>query len=165
MQDFYQGSLLPSVPSAGIALLFITKLGSSCLFNARGFEESGASRTLAGTACQRFLLERHELIHWLLHILCVEHLGGRCHGKRRYEQDSIEYFPEGRSTQYLRTLAPKAINGMFFGTRVLKYWVLGPSWFDLKPARIMIIRGVHWVSPKMPLNTWRSLGSRKQSCK
>ena len=35
--------------------------------------------------------------------------------------------PEGPSTQYLRTLVPKAIKGMVFGTRVLKYWVLGPS--------------------------------------
>ena len=39
------------------------------------------------------------------------------------------YFPEGPSTQYLRTLAPKAIKGMVFGTIVLKYWVLGPSGF------------------------------------
>ena len=35
--------------------------------------------------------------------------------------------PEGPSTQYLRTLVPKAIKGMVFGTRVLTYWVLGPS--------------------------------------
>ena len=27
----------------------------------------------------------------------------------------------------LRTLVPKTINGMVFGTRVLKYWVPGPS--------------------------------------
>ena len=36
-------------------------------------------------------------------------------------------FPEGPSTQHLRTLVPNAIKGMGFGTRVLKYWVLGPS--------------------------------------
>ena len=38
---------------------------------------------------------------------------------------------EGPSTQYSRTLVPKASKGMVFGTRVLKYWVLGPSggWF------------------------------------
>ena len=34
--------------------------------------------------------------------------------------------PKGPSTQYLRSLVTKAINGMDFGTRVLKYWVLGP---------------------------------------
>ena len=33
----------------------------------------------------------------------------------------------GPSTQYLRTLVPKAIKGRVFGTRVLKYWVLGIS--------------------------------------
>ena len=37
------------------------------------------------------------------------------------------YYLEGPSTQHLRTLVPKAINGMVFGTRVLKHWVLGPS--------------------------------------
>ena len=37
------------------------------------------------------------------------------------------YNLEGPSTQYLRTLVPKAIEGMVFGIRVLKYWVLGPS--------------------------------------
>ena len=35
--------------------------------------------------------------------------------------------PQGPSTQYLRTLIPKAIKGRVFGTRVLKRWVLGPS--------------------------------------
>ena len=33
---------------------------------------------------------------------------------------------EGPSSQHLRTLVPKTINGMVFGTRVLKYWLLGP---------------------------------------
>ena len=35
-------------------------------------------------------------------------------------------FPEGPSTRSLRTLVPKAINGMAFGTSVFKYWLLGP---------------------------------------
>ena len=35
--------------------------------------------------------------------------------------------PEGPSTQYLRTLVPKTIPLVVFGTRVLKYWLLGPS--------------------------------------
>ena len=34
---------------------------------------------------------------------------------------------ESPSTQYLRTLVPKTIPLVVFGTRVLKYWVLGPS--------------------------------------
>ena len=34
---------------------------------------------------------------------------------------------EGPSTQYLRTLVPNTIKSMVFGTRNLKYWVLGPS--------------------------------------
>ena len=37
------------------------------------------------------------------------------------------FFPEGPSTQYLRTLVLKTIPLMVFGTRDLKYWVLGPS--------------------------------------
>ena len=37
------------------------------------------------------------------------------------------YVAEGPSTQYLRTLIPKTIPLMAFGTRVLKYWVLGPA--------------------------------------
>ena len=35
--------------------------------------------------------------------------------------------PEGPSTQYLRTLVPKTIEGMAFGNRNPKSWVLGPS--------------------------------------
>ena len=35
--------------------------------------------------------------------------------------------PEGPSTLHVRTLVPKAITGMVLGTKVLKYWVLGPS--------------------------------------
>ena len=41
------------------------------------------------------------------------------------------YLPEGPSTQYLRSLVPKTILLMVFGTRVLKYWVLGPSGSDI----------------------------------
>ena len=40
-------------------------------------------------------------------------------------------FPEGPSTQYSRTLAPKTIPLMVFGTRVLQHWVLGPSGIGL----------------------------------
>ena len=36
-------------------------------------------------------------------------------------------YPEGPSTQCFRTLVLKTIPFMVFGTRVLKYWVLGPS--------------------------------------
>ena len=35
--------------------------------------------------------------------------------------------PKGPNTQYLRTLVPNTTKSMAFGTRVLKYWVLGPS--------------------------------------
>ena len=38
-------------------------------------------------------------------------------------------FPEGPKTQYLRSLVPNTIQGMAFGTRDLKYWVLEPSKF------------------------------------
>ena len=38
-----------------------------------------------------------------------------------------QYSPEGPSTQYLRTLVPKAIPLMVFGTRVVEYWVIGPA--------------------------------------
>ena len=34
--------------------------------------------------------------------------------------------PQGRSTQYLRTLVPKTIKGMDFGTKDPTCWVLGP---------------------------------------
>ena len=46
-------------------------------------------------------------------------------------------FPEGPSTQYVRTLVPNAIKSMVFGTRSLKYLVLGPSGlgcFDIPTA-------------------------------
>ena len=50
--------------------------------------------------------------------------------KSRNRNRTEEAFPEGPSTQHLRTLAPKAI-GMAVGTRDLKYEVLGPSEFVL----------------------------------
>ena len=55
---------------------------------------------------------------------------------------------EGPSTQYLRTLVPKATEGMFFGTRVLKYWVLGPSGLDpggLDPGDFVSLAGADHV--------------------
>ena len=51
--------------------------------------------------------------------------------------------PEGPSTQYLRTLVPKAIKGRVFGTRVLKYWVLGPSGY----AAEIIFRALKGMIP------------------
>ena len=33
----------------------------------------------------------------------------------------------GPSTQHLRTLVPKTIKGIVFGSRNLEYWVIGPS--------------------------------------
>ena len=38
-------------------------------------------------------------------------------------------FPEGPSTQYLRTPDPRTMSLVVFETRVLKCWVLGPSEF------------------------------------
>ena len=49
------------------------------------------------------------------------------HALPRKPSNEILWDPEGPSTQYLRTLVPKTIPLMVFGTRVLKYWVLGPS--------------------------------------
>ena len=40
---------------------------------------------------------------------------------------------QGPSTQYSRTLVPNTFKGMVFGTRVLKYWLLGPSGFARTP--------------------------------
>ena len=44
------------------------------------------------------------------------------------------YYPEGPSTQHLRTLVPNTIKGMVFGTRILKYCVLGPSGLSISQA-------------------------------
>ena len=38
-----------------------------------------------------------------------------------------KWYPEGPRTHYSKILVPKPIRRMVFGTRVLKYWVLGPS--------------------------------------
>ena len=43
-----------------------------------------------------------------------------------YERRGALHCPEGSSTQYLRFLVQKNIPLVAFGTRVLKYWVLGP---------------------------------------
>ena len=43
------------------------------------------------------------------------------------EVDQRAQNSEGPSTQYFRVLVPKTIPLMVFGTRVLKFWVLGPS--------------------------------------
>ena len=40
---------------------------------------------------------------------------------------AIRHYPEGPSTQYLRTLVPNTKPLMVLGIRVLKYWLLGPS--------------------------------------
>ena len=60
-----------------------------------------------------------------------------------YAEGRSEYliYPEGPSTQYLRALVPKAINGMVFGTRVLKYWVLGPSWYEVSWTKYYTFHG------------------------
>ena len=56
----------------------------------------------------------------------------------------IYTYPEGPSTQHLRTLVPNTSKGMVFRTRDLKYWVLGPSEIDtdtrLGCGRSQIIR-------------------------
>ena len=39
--------------------------------------------------------------------------------------------PKTPGTQYSRSLVPSTIEGMVFGTRNLKHWVLGPSESDL----------------------------------
>ena len=48
---------------------------------------------------------------------------------------SVVSIPEGPSTQYVRTLVPKAMKRMVFGTRVLKYWVLGSSGYGIVSLR------------------------------
>ena len=42
-------------------------------------------------------------------------------------KDPFQQVPEGPSTQYERTLVPKTMKSIVFGTRNLKYWLLGPS--------------------------------------
>ena len=62
--------------------------------------------------------------------------------------------PEGPSTQYLRTLVPTTIKGMDFGTKIFKYWVLGPS------GNYQI--GATWPHPTViPIwHTWTSTSSK-----
>ena len=40
--------------------------------------------------------------------------------------------PEGPCNQYMRLPVPKTMPSMVFGTRVLEYWVLGPSGTDVR---------------------------------
>ena len=47
-------------------------------------------------------------------------------GTPDFDKRLLFLVPEGPSTQYLRTLVPKTIPLMAFGTRVLKHRVLGP---------------------------------------
>ena len=42
-------------------------------------------------------------------------------------QKILLHHPKGPSAQHLRTLVPNSLNCMVFGTRNLKYWVIGPS--------------------------------------
>ena len=49
------------------------------------------------------------------------------------------YIPKGPRTQYLRTLVPKIIKCMVFGTRDLKYWVLGRSGIGIAPDTVKLI--------------------------
>ena len=44
-----------------------------------------------------------------------------------FPRTNNNYNPEGPSTQYLSSLVPNTIQSMVFGTRSLKYWLLGPS--------------------------------------
>ena len=48
--------------------------------------------------------------------------------------------PEGPSTLCLRTLVPKTIPLMTFGTRALKCWVLGPSGTGISTDKISITK-------------------------
>ena len=61
--------------------------------------------------------------------LCLCGFLGRLPTPIDVKEDSrtSETTPEGPSTEYLGTLVPKTIPLMIFGTRSLKYWVLGPS--------------------------------------
>ena len=70
---------------------------------------------------------------------------GTTDGRSCYREVS---YTEGPSTQYLRSLVPNTIKSMVFGTRKLKYWVLGPSgtWFGprahfLRPCTLECDRG------------------------
>ena len=77
-----------------------------------------------GGRLERWVLPHQVRISWC-----------RASESRKMWQDT---FPEGPSTQYSRTLVPKTIPLMVFGTRVLKYWVLGASGFA-NPANVFRI--------------------------
>ena len=56
--------------------------------------------------------------------------------------------PEGPSTHFLRFLVPNTLKGMVFGTRNLKYWVLGLWELDLgtlKPTSESMVSAVDWT--------------------
>ena len=81
----------------------------------------------------------------------------RC--QTRYELTGRFLCPEGPSTKYLRTLVPRTIPLMAFGTRVLKYWVLGPSGMAIW-KHVTLLSGPGWqrgfrAEPsKAPANSW-----------
>ena len=52
-------------------------------------------------------------------------------------------FPEGPSSQYLRSLVSKTIPLMVFGTGNLKYWVLGPSGIGPSINSTELVKGIH----------------------
>ena len=55
----------------------------------------------------------------------------------KFQAEAIGSYPEGPSTQDLRSLVPKANRGMVSGGRVLKYWVLGyldPLGYTCRPV-------------------------------
>ena len=54
---------------------------------------------------------------------------------------------KGPSTQYLGTLVPTTTPSMAFGTRVLKYWVLGPSREGSAPIWSFSLQPRLWTRP------------------
>ena len=70
------------------------------------------------------------------------------------------FLPEGPSTQYLRTLVPKAIKGMVFGTRVPKNW--GPSGFSI--LQNMLLRWAFGASSSMLFELGASLWLNGCAC-
>ena len=56
-------------------------------------------------------------------------------------------YPEGPSTRYLRSLVPETIPSMAFGTRVLTYWVLGPSGLHTPCFDVLAVGNLRaWIS-------------------
>ena len=71
---------------------------------------------------------------------------------RRIASDYTRY-PEGPSAQYVRTLVPKTIHLIAFGTKLLKYSVLGPS--GVRKAYVKSFLGIFlpltsYTPPKQP---------------